>query len=110
MVGLIFLGPSSSPSNSIYGQQQVYQSNETGMYCAPQDYLCHDRLGKEQYDTQNYTQAEYHYELAAEDAIAYPEIAKHYEQLVSALKYGNYTDTDYHYNQTHNYIEEYVIK
>lgn len=82
------------------------------MYCAPQDYLCHDRLGKEQYDAgpQNYSQAMYHYDLAAEEAIAYPEIAKHYEQLASALKYGNSTDAEDHYNEVHGYIGEYVAK
>jgi hypothetical protein len=107
MIGLVFLGTGSSPSNTIYAQQ-LYEKNTTGMYCNAGDYLCHDKLGKEQLDANNTMQARNHYELAAGNAIAYPEIAKHFEQLVSALKADNTTDAEDHLEQAHSVIEKEV--
>jgi hypothetical protein len=105
VVGLLTFSTSDNASNSVSAQAEAFQLNATGMYCQPNDYMCHDRLGKQQYDAQNHSQAMYHYGLAAENAIAYPEVAKHYEQLYSALKYGNNTDAEDHYNQAHSYLD-----
>ena len=107
MIGLVFLSTGSSPSNTTYAQQ-LYQKNTTGMYCNAGDYLCHDKLGVEQLDANNTMQARTHFELAAGNAIADPEIVKHYEQLVSALKADNNTDAEDHLGQVHSYIDENV--
>ncbi len=75
------------------------------MYCNPGDYLCHDRLGTEALDANNTMQALNHFELAAGNAIAEPEIEKHYAQLSAALKADNTTDAEDHLGQVHSFIE-----
>jgi hypothetical protein len=109
MIGLVFLSTGSSPSNTIYAQQ-LYQKNTTGMYCNAGDYLCHDRLGTEALDANNTMQARNHFELAAGNAIAEPEVEKHYAQLSAALKADNTTDAEDHLGQVHSFIEANVAK